>query len=304
MKEILDAILDPSSQPADFAALPLPEAYRAVTLHRDEEHMFDGLHTRDRDPRKSLHVEEVPVPELGLGEALIAVMASSVNYNTVWSSIFSPVSTFSFLRRYGKLSQLTARHDLPYHVVGSDMSGVVLRTGPGVNVWKPGEEVVAHCLSVELESSDGHNDTMLDPEQRIWGFETNFGGLAELAIVKTNQLMPKPKHLTWEEAATPGLVNSTAFRQLVSDNGAAMKQGHNVLIWGASGGLGAYATQYALAGGAIPICVVSSERKAGLCRSMGAELVINRVAEGYQFWRDEKTQDPRSGSGSGPGSAS
>ena len=148
-------------------------------------------------------------------------------------------------------------------------------------------------LSVELESSDGHNDTMMDPEQRIWGFETNFGGLAELAIVKTNQLMPKPKHLTWEEAATPGLVNSTAFRQLVSRNGAGMKQGDNVLIWGASGGLGAYATQYALAGGAIPICVVSSERKADLCRSMGAELIIDRNAEDYRFWKDEQTQDPK-----------
>ncbi len=293
MKEIIDAILEPGSQSGDFAALPVPEAYRAVTLHADEEHMFDGLDPRDRDPRKSLHVEEVPVPELGLGEALVAVMASSVNYNTVWSSLFSPVSTFAFLRRYGKLSQLTARHDLPYHVVGSDLAGVVLRTGPGVNAWKPGEEVVAHCLSVELESADGHNDTMLDPEQRIWGYETNFGGLAELAIVKTNQLMPKPKHLTWEEAATPGLVNSTAFRQLVSDNGAAMKQGNNVLIWGASGGLGAYATQYALAGGAIPICVVSSEHKAELCRSMGAELIINRSAEGYQFWKDPRTQDPK-----------
>jgi crotonyl-CoA reductase len=293
MKQILDAILSPDSQPGDFAALPLPETYRAVTLHRDEEHMFDGLDPGDRDPRKSLHVEHVPVPELGLGEALIAVMASSVNYNTVWSSLFSPVPTFSFLRRYGRLSPLTARHDLPYHVVGSDLAGVVLRTGPGVTVWQPGEEVVAHCLSVELESSDGHNDTMLDPEQRIWGYETNFGGLAQLALVKTNQLMPKPKHLTWEEAATPGLVNSTAFRQLVSDNGASMKQGQNVLIWGASGGLGAYATQYALAGGAIPVCVVSSEHKAELCRAMGAELIINRAAEGYQFWKDPKTQDPK-----------
>jgi len=293
MKQILDAILAQESQPEDFAALPLPEAYRAVTLHRDEEHMFDGLDPGDRDPRKSLHTEEVPVPELGLGEALVAVMASSVNYNTVWSSIFAPVSTFAFLRRYGRLSPLTARHDLPYHVVGSDLSGVVLRTGPGVTVWKPGEEVVAHCLSVELESSDGHNDTMLDPEQRIWGYETNFGGLAQLAVVKTNQLMPKPKHLTWEEAATPGLVNSTAFRQLVSDNGASMKQGNNVLIWGASGGLGAYATQYAMAGGAIPICVVSSEHKAEMCRAMGAELIINRAVEGYQVWKDPKTQDPK-----------
>ena len=76
MEQILDTILDPSSEPDDFAAVPLPEAYRAVTLHRDEEHMFDGLDARDRDPRKSLHIEEVPVPELGLGEALVAVMAS------------------------------------------------------------------------------------------------------------------------------------------------------------------------------------------------------------------------------------
>ena len=75
---------------------------------------------------------------------------------------------------------------------------------------------------------------MLDPEQRIWGFETNFGGLAQIALVKSNQLMPKPDHLTWEEAASPGLVNSTAYRQLVSRNGAGMKQGDNVLIWGAS----------------------------------------------------------------------
>src|SRR6201996_5578163 len=139
MKEILDAILDPGSQPAEVAGLPLPEAYRAVTLHRDEEHMFDGLDPGDRDPRKSLHLEEVPVPELGLGEALVAVMASSVNYNTVWSSIFSPVSTFSFLRRYGKLSPLTARHDLPYHVLGSDLAGGGVRSGPGGTGREAGE---------------------------------------------------------------------------------------------------------------------------------------------------------------------
>ena len=110
---------------------------------------------------------------------------------------------------------------------------------------------------------------MLDPEQRIWGFETNFGGLAHIALVKSNQLMPKPAHLTWEEAASPGLVNSTAYRQLVSRNGAGMKQGDNVLIWGASGGLGGFATQYALNGGATPVCVVSNEEKAEICRSDG-----------------------------------
>jgi crotonyl-CoA reductase len=293
VKEILEAILAGDTSSAAFAALPVPESYRAVTVHKDETAMFEGMPSREKDPRTSLHVEDVPTPELGPGEALVAVMASAVNYNTVWTSIFEPVSTFTFLERYGRLSPLAKRHDLPYHVVGSDLAGVVLRTGPGVHAWGPGDEVVAHCLSVELESPDGHNDTMLDPEQRIWGFETNFGGLAQLALVKSNQLMPKPDHLTWEEAACPGLVNSTAYRQLVSRNGAAMKQGDNVLIWGASGGLGSYATQFALNGGATPICVVSSPEKAEICRAMGAELIIDRTAEGYQFWSDENTQNPK-----------
>ena len=291
MQEILEAIT--SGNTAAVAGLDVPKSYRGVVVRKDEQGMFEGVATRDKDPRKSLHLDEVATPELGPGEAIVAVMASSVNFNTVWTSIFEPVSTFGFLERYGKLSDLTKRHDLPYHVVGSDLAGVVLRTGPGVRKWKPGAEVVAHCLSVELEDADGHNDTMLDPQQRIWGFETNFGGLAELAIVKTNQLMPKPAHLTWEEAASPGLVNSTAYRQLISRNGAGMKLGDVVLVWGASGGLGSYATQMALAGGATPVCVVSSPDKAEICRAMGAELVIDRNAEGYKFWSDPTTQDPK-----------
>src|SRR3954465_2632225 len=293
MQAIRDAILSGDRSQETYAAIEIPSTYRGATVHKDEVGMFEGIATRDKDPRKSLHIDEVPVPELAPGEALIAVMASAINYNTVWTSIFEPVATFGFLERYGRLSPLSKRHDLPYHVVGSDLSGVVLATGAGVHLWKPGDEVVAHCLSVELESPDGHDDTMMDPEQRSWGFETNFGGLAEIALVKSNQLMPKPGHLTWEEAASPGLVNSTAYRQLVSRNGAGMKQGDNVLIWGASGGLGSYATQFALAGGATPVCVVSSPQKAEVCRRMGAEAIIDRSAEGFRFWKDEQRQDPK-----------
>jgi crotonyl-CoA reductase len=293
MRALLDAILDTegTDRRADVAGLAVPGSYRAVVVRSDETSMFDGLSSVEKDPRKALHVQEVPTPEVGPGEALIAVMASAINYNTVWTSIFEPLPTFTFLRRYGRISALAKRHDLPYHVVGSDAAGVVLRVGPGVTRWRPGDEVVAHCLSVELEDAAGHDDTMLDPQQRIWGFETNFGGLAELALVKANQLMPKPRHLSWEESAAPGLVNSTAYRQLVSHHGAAMKQGDIVLIWGASGGLGGYATQLALNGGAIPVCVVSSPEKAELCRRIGADLVIDRAAEGFRFWREDGEQD-------------
>ncbi|GAC1325143.1 MAG: crotonyl-CoA carboxylase/reductase [Mycobacteriales bacterium] len=293
MKEILEAILAGDTTSEEYAALPLPDSYRGMVVRKDEADMFEGMTTWDKDPRRSLHLDEVATPEPSPREVIVAVMASAINYNTVWTSIFEPVSTFKFLERYGRLSELTKRHDLPYHVVGSDLAGVVVRVGSGVTTWKPGDEVVAHCLSVELESPDGHDDTMLDPEQRIWGFETNFGGLADLALVKANQLMPKPAHLTWEEAASPGLVNSTAYRQLVSRNGAAMKQGDTVLIWGASGGLGSYATQMAINGGGIPVCVVSSPEKAEICRRMGANNVIDRSADGYQFWKDEQTQDPK-----------
>jgi crotonyl-CoA reductase len=289
--EIRDAIL--ADELTALASLPVPDHYTAVVVRKEDVGMFDGLATKDKDPRKALHVEQVPTPELGPGEALVAVLASAINYNTVWTSIFEPLPTFGFLERYGRISGLARRHDLPYHVVGSDLAGVVLRVGAGVSRWAAGDEVVAHCLSVELEDHQGHDDTMLDPEQRIWGFETNFGGLAEVALVKANQLMPKPAHLSWEEAACPGLVNSTAYRQLVSHHGAALKQGDTVLIWGASGGLGSYATQLALNGGAIPVCVVSSPEKGDVCRRMGADLVIDRAAEGYRFWSDEHTQDPR-----------
>lgn len=289
MDEILNAVLADDTIPADLTALPLPPSFRGAVVLREEVGMFAGLASHDKDPRKSMHLYDVPTPEPGPGEVLVAVLASSINYNTVWSATFEPMATFRFLERHDRLYPWAARHDQPFHVLGSDLSGVVLRTGPGARRWKAGDRVVAHCLST---SPEGPDDTMLDPERRIWGYETNYGGLAQLALVKGNQLMPKPAHLTWEEAAASGLVNSTAYRQLVSANGAAMKQGDVVLIWGAGGGLGSYATQLALNGGAVPVCVVSSAAKAEQVRAMGAELVIDRSAEGFRFWRDEDTPDP------------
>src|SRR5690606_7665987 len=107
VKDILAAIQSPDSTSEDFAALPLPESYRAFTVHKDETGMFPGLETRDKDPRKSLHLDDVPLPELGPGESLVAVIASSVTYNAVWDSIFEPLPTFGLLERCGRLSEVT-----------------------------------------------------------------------------------------------------------------------------------------------------------------------------------------------------
>jgi crotonyl-CoA reductase len=290
MHEILDAIQSGASGD-DLAALPLPESYRAAVVRRDDVDMFDGLDSPDKDPRKSLHVQDVAVPELAPDEAYVAVMASAINFNTVWTSIFEPLPTFGFLDRLGKESRWGARHALPYHVVGSDGSGVVLQVGSAVRNWKPGDRVTIHCNYVDDQDPSAHDDSMLAANQRIWGFETNFGGLGELTVVKANQLMPKPTHLTWEEAAVNALCNSTSYRMLVSHNGTAMKQGDSVLIWGATGGLGGYACQYVLNGGGIPVGVVSSADKVDLLHELGVEAVIDRKAAGYKFWKDEQTQD-------------
>ena len=292
MREILEAITSGAAGD-DIANLPIPESYRAAFVRRDEVGMFEGLESEDKDPRKSLHVEDVPTPELAPDEVYLAVMASAINFNTVWTSIFEPLPTFGFLDRLGKESKWGARHALDHHVVGSDASGVVLQVGSAVRNWKPGDRVTVHCNHVDDQDPSAHDDSMLAANQRIWGFETNFGGLADLAVVKANQLMPKPRHLTWEEAACNALTNSTSYRMLVSHNATAMKQGDVVLIWGASGGLGGYAVQYVLNGGGTPVGVVSSASKVDLLHELGCEAVIDRKEAGYQFWSDPHTQDEK-----------
>ena len=153
------------------------------------------------------------------------------------------------------------------------------------------------CPTTSRSRTRGPRRRDQDPDQRVWGFESNYGGLGELCVAKGYQLMPKPEHLTWEEAACMPLVNCTAYRMLVSPNGAQMRQGDVVLIWGASGGLGGFALQYVLNGGGYPVCVVSSPEKAEKCRAAGAEWVIDRAAEGFRFWNEDGGRTPRSSCG-------
>src|SRR5918995_3640644 len=144
MQEILEAIQGGASGD-DIAALPIPESYRAAHVLRSEETMWEGVPSEKKDPRKSLHIGEVPTPEIAPDEVYLAVMASSITFNTVWTSIFEPLPTFGFLDRLAKESEWGARHAQPYHVLGSDASGVVLRVGSAVRHWKPGGRGAGHC---------------------------------------------------------------------------------------------------------------------------------------------------------------
>jgi crotonyl-CoA reductase len=272
--ELLDAVRSGAGgeQLLDCA---LPTRFRAAHLRKDEVGIFDG--ETEKDVRRSIHVGDVEMPELAPDECVVAVMAAAINYNTVWSAIFEPVPTFAFLEKFGRQGWYGARHDLPYHILGSDAAGVVVRTGASVKKWKPGDKVVVSAVHVDEEDHGSYDDGMMSETQLAWGFETNFGALGDYCVVKANQLIRKPAHLTWEEAASNTLCASTAYRMLVGSHGARMKQGDVVLIWGATSGLGSYATQLVKNGGGIPVAVVSSEDKAELVRAQGCEHVINRA---------------------------
>jgi crotonyl-CoA reductase len=252
----------------------VPSSYVAAHLAREDEGIFAG--DEDKDVRRSLRVGEVPMPELAPDEVLLAVMASAINYNTVWSAMFEPIPTFRFLERMGRHGGWDARHDRPYHVVGSDAAGVVVRVGDMVRGWTPGDRAVVYPCVIDPQDPLAQIDGMLADDQRAWGFETNFGGLAHYAVVKAGQLMPKPRHLSWEEAACNTTCAMSAYRMLVSPRGTQFKQGDIVLVWGASGGLGSYAIQFIRNGGGIAIGVVGSSEKQRLLEELGCDLVLRR----------------------------
>jgi crotonyl-CoA reductase len=286
MSDLAQAVIT-GADPAELLDCALPTRYRAAHLLKEETGLFGDA--ADKDVRRSIHVGDVPMPELAPDEVLVAVMASAINYNTVWSAMFKPVPTFAFLERFARQGWWGARHNLPHHVLGSDAAGVVVRVGASVRRWSVGDRVVVYPGYIDEQDPITQDDGMLAADLRAWGFETNFGGLADFAVVKATQLLPKPPHLSWEEAACNTLCASTAYRMLVGSRGARMKQGDIVLIWGAAGGLGSYAVQLVKNGGGIPVGIVSSPAKAELLRELGCDAVINRAElteePGVKSWR-------------------
>ncbi|MFI1019029.1 crotonyl-CoA carboxylase/reductase [Streptomyces sp. NPDC020965] len=264
----------------------LPSHFTAAHLRIEDEQIFRGI--VDKDVRRSLHIGEIPMPELAPDEVLIAMMASSINYNTVWSAKFEPLSTFRYLRAFGKEGGWATRHDQPFHVLGSDGSGVVVRVGSGVRRWRPGDHVLATPTYIDDQAPAAQADSVMTDHPLAWGFETNYGALAQFAVARASQILAKPANLTWEDAASIPVCAGTAYRMLVSDRGARMKQGDIVLIWGAAGGLGAFAAQLVKSGGGIAVGVVGSEAKVDAARQWGCDVVINRQKIGL----DGSTDDP------------
>jgi crotonyl-CoA carboxylase/reductase len=219
---------------------------------------------RHGDPTQAMQVEVVPTPELDSHDVLIMVMAAGVNYNGVWACLGTPVSVLDF-------------HKQPYHVAGSDATGIVWAVGSKVTRVKVGDEVVVHCNQDDGDDEECNGgDPMLSPSQRIWGYETPDGGFAQFTRVQARQVMPRPRHLTWEESGCYVLVLATAYRMLFGHAPHELRPGQNVLVWGASGGLGSFAIQLINTAGANAIGVISDEDKRDFVMALGAKGVINR----------------------------
>ena len=220
---------------------------------------------RHGEPDKAMQVEVIPTWELDSHDVLVLVMAAGVNYNGVWAALGTPISPIKDV------------HKNPYHVAGSDAAGIVWRVGSKVKRWKVGDEVVIHCNQDDGDDEECNGgDPMFSPSQRIWGYETPDGSFAQFARVQDRQLLERPRHLTWEESACYTLVLATAYRMLFGHRPHVLRPGHNVLVWGASGGLGSMATQLIATAGANAIGVVSEDDKRDFVMQLGARGVINR----------------------------
>jgi len=257
------AQLQPVAKPAlkdlyELGELPplghVPANMYAWTIRRE----------RHGPPQDSFKVEVVPTWSIGEEEVLLLVMAGGVNYNGIWAGLGQPISPFDV-------------HKGALHIAGSDASGIVWAVGSKVKRWKVGDEVIVHCNQDDGDDEECNGgDPMFSSSQRIWGYETPDGSFAQFCRVQSRQLMLKPKHLSWEESACYTLTLATAYRMLFGHAPHTIKPGDNVLIWGASGGLGVFGVQLCAASGANAIGVISDETKRDYVLGLGAKGVINR----------------------------
>ncbi|ANB36276.1 crotonyl-CoA carboxylase/reductase [Rhodovulum sulfidophilum] len=257
---------NPSIAPYEAPEKELYEIGEMPPLGYVPSKMYAWAIRRERhgEPDKSFQAEVVETPAIDSHEVLVLVMAAGVNYNGIWAGLGIPVSPFD-------------GHGAPYHIAGSDAAGIVWAVGSAVKNWKVGDEVVIHCNQDDGDDEECNGgDPMFSPSQRIWGYETPDGSFAQFTRVQAQQLLPRPRHLTWEESACYTLTLATAYRMLFGHHPHELKPGQNVLVWGASGGLGSFAIQLINTAGANAIGVISDESKRDFVMDLGAKGVINR----------------------------
>lgn len=259
-----ESVVTPGAEPVPVGELPpvgvVPSHMTAQTVRA----------ARYGDPLTAFQPEVVPMPSLGPGEVLVAVMAAGINYNNVWAARGYPVDQIGVRQRRGEAED--------FHVGGSDAAGIVYAVGSAVTTIEVGQHVVVHHGWWEAEDPwiQRGRDPMIAPSARIWGYDTNYGSFGQFTRVQVHQVLPKAPHLTWEAAAAPTLVGTTAYRMLHGWSGNEVRAGDVVLVWGGSGGIGTQAIQLARLAGAVPVAVVSEPGRGEIAQKHGAVGWINR----------------------------
>ena len=195
----------------------------------------------DRYKKKgALRFGEMPEPELRDDDVLVQIHAAGLNL------LDSKIRDGEF--------KLILPYRLPL-ILGNDVAGVVVKVGPKVRNFKPGDEVYAR-----------------PDKDRI-------GTFAEFIAMNEADLALKPKNLTMEEAASIPLVGLTAWQVLVER--ANLKKGQKVLIHAGSGGVGTFAIQLAKHIGAT-VATTTSTSNVDLIKSLGADVVIDYKKDDFE----------------------
>ena len=195
----------------------------------------------DRYGKKpGVRIGEMPEPELRENEVLVQVHAAGVNL------LDSKIRNGEF--------KLLLPYRLPL-ILGHDVAGVVVRVGPRVQKFKPGDEVFAR------------------PD------DFRIGAFAEFIAVKEDSLAHKPKNLSMEEAASIPLVGLTAWQALIEKGN--LRKGQKVFIQAGSGGVGTFAIQLAKHLGAT-VATTTSTANIALVKSLGADVVIDYKKDDFE----------------------
>jgi len=205
---------------------------------------------------------EVPNPQIDQDQVLIQVKACSLNHFDLLVLREADPDNFTF----------------PFWG-GADIAGIVAEIGKSVNQFELGDRVVVnpglscgqceHCLNGEESQCNSYG---------IIG-DTIPGGFAEFIAVNETNLLKLPDQLSFEEAAATPLVYQTAWRALMTQG--SLRPGENILILGASGGVGSASIQIAKLAGANVIAVTSNTEKMSFAKKLGADIVLNRKSGDY-----------------------
>ena len=195
----------------------------------------------DRYSKKDpMRLGEMPEPELRDDDVLIEVYAAGMNL------LDSKIKSGEF--------KLILPYRMPL-VLGHDVAGVVIQVGSRVRQFKAGDEVYSRA-----------------PDHRI-------GTFAQFIAVNENDVAPKPKNITMEEAASIPLVGLTAWQVLIER--AHLKKGQKVFIQAGSGGVGTFAIQLARHIGAT-VATTTSSANIDLVKSLGADIVIDYKKDDFE----------------------